>query len=104
KPRCFVMTPTGPEGREVELGLSDEKFIEVKSGLNEGDEIILNPRTLLSDKEKKAAGKEDEKIVPTGGAKQDGGRGGKGGGPGDAAPGGPGGAGGAGGFGPGRGA
>jgi HlyD family secretion protein len=76
KPRCFIMTPTGPEGRDVELGITDEKFIEVKSGLNEGDEIVLNPRTLLSDKEKKAAAKEDEKIVPTGG--KGGGRGAKG--------------------------
>ena len=55
KPRCFVMTPNGPEGRNVELGLSDEKFIEVKSGLNEHDEVVLNPRTLLSEKEKKPA-------------------------------------------------
>ncbi len=67
KPRCFVLTPHGPEGRDVELGLSDEKFIEVKDGLNEGDEVVLNPRGLLSDKEKKGAGKEDDKIVPTGG-------------------------------------
>ncbi len=76
KPRCFVMTPTGPEARDVELGITDEKFIEVKDGLSEGDEIVLNPRSLLSDKEKKAAAKEDEKIVPTGG--KAGGRGGRG--------------------------
>jgi hypothetical protein len=104
KPRCFVMTPTGPEGRDVELGMTDDKFIEVKSGLQENDEVILNPKALLSDKEKKAAAKEDEKIVPTGG-KPGAGKGGKGRqgpipGVGDdsVAPGGPGGAG------PGRGA
>jgi len=98
KPRCFVLTPQGPEGRDVELGLSDEKFVEVKSGLNEGDEVILNPRGLLSDKEKKGAAKADDKIVPTDG--KPGGRGGKGGrgmpgaGAGDDAPASPGGPGG----------
>jgi multidrug efflux pump subunit AcrA (membrane-fusion protein) len=100
KPHAFVMTPTGPERRDLELGMTDEKFIEVKSGLKEGDALVLNPRSLLSDKEKKAAGKEDEKIVPTGG--KSGGKGGRGRpGAGDEAPAGPGGAapGGAGGFG-----
>ncbi len=62
KPRCFVQSPTGPETREVELGLTDEKFIEIKSGLQEGEEVILNPRVLLSEKEKKGT-KEDEKML-----------------------------------------
>ncbi len=66
KPRCFVLTANGPEAREVELGMKDEVNFEVKSGLNEGEKVILNPRTLLSDKEKKGT-KQDEKIVPTGG-------------------------------------
>ena len=71
----YVKTNQGTEAREVELGLTDEMYIEVKSGLSEGEEIVLNPRALLSDKEKKGV-KEDEKIVPTGG--KGGGRGGKG--------------------------
>jgi HlyD family secretion protein len=66
KPRCFVATPSGPEARPVDLGMTDEKYVEIKSGLDEGEEVILNPRALLSDKEKKGA-KEDDKIVPTGG-------------------------------------
>jgi multidrug efflux pump subunit AcrA (membrane-fusion protein) len=74
KPRVFVQTPRGPEPREVELGMTDEKYVEIKGGnLKEGEEIVLNPKVLLSDKEKKGV-KEDEKIMPTG--KQ-----GKGGGP-----------------------
>jgi len=78
KPRCYVLTPHGTEAREVELGISDTNFVEIKSGLNEGDEVVTsNPRALLSDKEKKAM-KEEEKIVPTGGK----GPGGKGQGPG----------------------
>jgi multidrug efflux pump subunit AcrA (membrane-fusion protein) len=86
KPRCFVMTPIGPEARDVELGLTDEKYVEIKGGLKEGEDVILNPRSALSDKEKKAT-KEDEKIVPTGGkpgagkGRPEGGRGGRGGRP-----------------------
>jgi HlyD family secretion protein len=81
KPRCFVQTPRGPEAREVELGLSDEKYVEIKSGLNEGDEVVLNPRALLSDKEKKAV-KEDDKLAPPDGKGKGKGKG-KAGGPGD---------------------
>jgi HlyD family secretion protein len=106
KPRCFVMTPNGPEGHDVELGLSDEKFIEVKSGLQEHDDIVLNPRTLLSEKEKKPAIGPDEKIMPTGGqpgSKGGKGRSGAGRGSFSAAPGGQGGFGGPGGPGAGRG-
>jgi HlyD family secretion protein len=66
KPRCFVQTAKGPESRDVELGMTDEKYVEIKSGLTEGEEVILNPRAVLSNKEKKST-KEDEKIVPTGG-------------------------------------
>lgn len=76
KPRVFVMAPHGPEARDIDVGMSDEKFIEVKDGLHEGDEVVLNPRGLLSDKEKKPAGKDDSQIVPTDG--MPGGRGGRG--------------------------
>jgi multidrug efflux pump subunit AcrA (membrane-fusion protein) len=63
KPRCFVVTARGTtEPREVELGMKDEMYAEVKSGLQDGEEVVLNPRTLLSDKEKKAT-KEDEKAL-----------------------------------------
>ena len=92
KNRCFIATPTGPVAREIELGMSDERLVEIKSGLQEGDEVVINPRTVLSDKDKRNV-KEDEKM-PTGAGK--GGRAGRGG------PGGPGDEGG-GGSGPGRG-
>src|SRR5262249_50782902 len=48
KPRCFVMTPSGPESRELELGLSDSKLYQVLDGLNEGDVVVLNPGKLLN--------------------------------------------------------
>src|SRR5262249_44160920 len=49
----FVKTPDGSaEPRNVELGLSNEKMAEVKSGLKEGDEVVMNPKALLGDKAK----------------------------------------------------
>jgi HlyD family secretion protein len=58
KARCIVETPSGPLAHEVELGLTDDKYVEVKSGLIEGDEIILNPRALGSDKENRSLANE----------------------------------------------
>lgn len=52
KRRVYVQTPEGPEPREVVIGLSNDKMAEVVSGLQEGETIIVNPRALLSDKEK----------------------------------------------------
>jgi HlyD family secretion protein len=66
KPRCFVLTPHGPEGRDVELGLTDERYVQIKSGLSEGEDVILNPRILVADKDKKVS-RDNDKIVPTGG-------------------------------------
>jgi HlyD family secretion protein len=54
--KCFVKTPEGPVEREITLGLSNDKMVEVVSGLQEGDEVVNNPRLLLSDKDKAAAG------------------------------------------------
>ncbi|VTS01832.1 Efflux transporter, RND family, MFP subunit OS=Planctomyces brasiliensis (strain ATCC 49424 / DSM 5305 / JCM 21570 / NBRC 103401 / IFAM 1448) GN=Plabr_2125 PE=4 SV=1: HlyD_2 [Tuwongella immobilis] len=47
--RCFVMTPNGPEERTIEIGLSNATQVEIRSGLNEGDQVILNPSVLVSD-------------------------------------------------------
>ena len=40
---CYVMGPNGPEQRTVETGLFNDRFIEVKKGLEEGEEVLLNP-------------------------------------------------------------
>lgn len=52
KRRVYVMTPSGPEEREVVLGLFNEKMVEVKEGLTEGEDVILNPKAILGDKAK----------------------------------------------------
>ena len=40
---------------EVELGLSNEKFVEVKKGVKEGDIVAMSPISLMTDEEKREA-------------------------------------------------
>lgn len=39
----FIQTSRGPERRTVEIGIQSEAEVEVKVGLSEGDQVILNP-------------------------------------------------------------
>lgn len=45
----------GFDRREVTLGISDDKVVEVKTGLKEGDRVVLSPTILLTDAEKNEA-------------------------------------------------
>jgi multidrug resistance efflux pump len=49
----------GPEGtydwREVTLGLSNDKLVEVKKGIKSGEVVALNPISLMSEEEKREA-------------------------------------------------
>lgn len=40
---CYVMASSRVERREVETGLFDDDFVEIKSGLTEGEKVLLNP-------------------------------------------------------------
>jgi len=51
--QCFVMTPEGPEERDIIVGLTNEKMAEIQSGLKEGEQVILNPKSLLNEKTKR---------------------------------------------------
>lgn len=94
--KCFVVDARKQtELRDIVVGMSNERLVEIKSGLHEGDQVVLNPQPLLKeDSELKAGkprGKEKEGGAPGGpggeGAKQ----GGKGGPPKDGGGKGPGG-------------
>jgi hypothetical protein len=50
--KVFVQSAEGPKERDVLIGLSNEKMVEVRGGLKEGEEVVLNPRVLLGDKVK----------------------------------------------------
>jgi HlyD family secretion protein len=45
----FVKSPEGPQKRELLLGLSNDKYVEVKDGVSEGEEILMNPRAVMGD-------------------------------------------------------
>jgi hypothetical protein len=45
--KVFVMTASGPEEREIQIGLSNEKMAEVRSGLSAGDQVIVNPKAIV---------------------------------------------------------
>jgi HlyD family secretion protein len=46
---CWVKTPTGPQRRPLKLGDNDEVSIIVEAGVDEGDEVILNPLALVEE-------------------------------------------------------
>jgi multidrug efflux pump subunit AcrA (membrane-fusion protein) len=52
KRKVFVNAPDGPKERDVTIGLANEKVVEVKDGINEGDVVVLNPKAILGDKAK----------------------------------------------------
>lgn len=80
--KVFVMTSSGPEEREVQLGLSNEKMAEVKSGLQAGDQVVVNPKAIVGNAAKTREDMPDQgtKGPGKGGfGKGGGGKGGKGG-------------------------
>ena len=80
KRRCFVMVDGHPAMRDITLGKANETLAEIVEGLQEGDEVVLNPSLLLSDKEKVKYGVSASSSRGGPGAGQGGGRGmGKGG-------------------------
>ncbi|MBN1805125.1 MAG: efflux RND transporter periplasmic adaptor subunit [Sedimentisphaerales bacterium] len=51
---CYVKKDGDTEKREVETGLFNDNFVEIKSGLAEGEKVLLNPpRWTASDTKKK---------------------------------------------------
>jgi HlyD family secretion protein len=56
---CYVNTPSGIDERPVVLGSSNDVFIEIKDGLNEGDVVVLNPRSAIPSARESGAGSKD---------------------------------------------
>ncbi|MFH5803612.1 efflux RND transporter periplasmic adaptor subunit [Alienimonas sp. DA493] len=42
---AFALTPRGPERREVTIGVANDTDVEILSGLEEGEQVVMNPRT-----------------------------------------------------------
>jgi hypothetical protein len=48
KRKCFVVGADGnPRMVDIEVGMNNDRLIEVKSGLEPGDKVVLNPAPLL---------------------------------------------------------
>ncbi len=47
-----VMTPAGPKEQKVKVGASTPTMAEIKEGLQEGDQVVLNPKAVLGDRVK----------------------------------------------------
>jgi multidrug resistance efflux pump len=54
----LVMTPDGPQERKIRLGASNQTMAEVREGLQEGDQVVLNPKAVLGDRIKTRQGVE----------------------------------------------
>jgi hypothetical protein len=95
--KCFVVGHDGqPDLRDIVVGMSNERLVEVKSGLKEGDRVVQNPRPLLTDDSDLKPGKDRSKATEDSQGSSDNGQKGskkskkKANGPGPFSPGGPG--------------
>jgi HlyD family secretion protein len=46
---CFVEQGQAVERREIALGRTNDKFVEITSGVNEGDRVVLNPLAVMDE-------------------------------------------------------
>lgn len=51
---CWVKTTAGLERRELKLGDSDDQFIVVEAGVEDGEEVVLNPLAYVEEAKKVA--------------------------------------------------
>src|SRR5579884_3583829 len=50
--KVYVLTKDGPVERIVTPGMNNDKLVEIKEGLTEGEEVVLNPVAIVGDKVK----------------------------------------------------
>ncbi len=48
---CYVRIGDEIVQREIQLGKTNDKFVEIKQGLQDGDSVVLNPGSLVDEKE-----------------------------------------------------
>ncbi len=48
---CYVVMGTEPLERAVEVGETNDRFVEIKSGLSEGDQVLLHPPVAYAEAE-----------------------------------------------------
>lgn len=50
RPRVYVMTDAGPQPRDVQVGLDNERMIHIREGLSAGERVLLTPPLAASGK------------------------------------------------------
>jgi multidrug efflux pump subunit AcrA (membrane-fusion protein) len=83
--KCFVIgADKQPHEREIVVGMNNDKLVEVRSGLEEGERVVLNAASLITEKSEMKASVPQERKSRQGGpgmgkGKGKGGKGGPGG-------------------------
>jgi RND family efflux transporter MFP subunit len=54
---CYIQVNKQLEKREIKLGKTNDKFVEIKQGLQDGDVVVLNPMSLVDEQNAMASGK-----------------------------------------------
>jgi multidrug efflux pump subunit AcrA (membrane-fusion protein) len=49
KRKCYVLEDSQPKERDITIGRSNDKMVEVVEGVEEGEQVVLNPRPLLGE-------------------------------------------------------
>jgi hypothetical protein len=56
---CYVVTPQGPEEREVRTGAFNDTFVQITEGLEAGETVLLNPPLFTESSSESTAGSPD---------------------------------------------
>lgn len=67
---CYVMTPDGPEQRQVQTGIFNDMFIQVVDGLQQGEQVLMNPPQLSDSSTAFAMSAEQQQLLESAAQKQ----------------------------------
>ncbi|MGF1581293.1 MAG: efflux RND transporter periplasmic adaptor subunit [Gemmataceae bacterium] len=62
---CYVDNGDGPERRNVRLGMTNHKFVQIREGIKVGDRVVLNPMAIVEQSEDESVTSEDESSTET---------------------------------------
>lgn len=68
---CHVATPQGPQEREVETGAFNDTFVQIVSGLEAGEEVLMNPPSIAESGAASSFRERTQRPVPGAGSATD---------------------------------
>jgi len=60
---CYVDNDGTVERRTIKLGLSNDKFVEIQEGLQEGERVVLNPMAIIDETEEETDTSAEEGLL-----------------------------------------